>query len=132
MERGEIIAKYSDLENLYIPEKGEIIRWGTGCALVVQSPLESEAMPPLMVITLNRDIEGVGPFDGTQPFRVRNGSGMGPDEKLSFSDQKRLVDYYDRFFNDRFAKLFAKFPDVKAKWDAHCAQEEFAELINNK
>ncbi len=129
MNTDKVIAKYPDLKGLYIPERGEIIEWGTGCALVIQSPLEDDSMPPLMVFTLNMDIAISTFHGGTGAFQVRNGLCMGPWEKLSLDKQKQLVDYYNEYYNGRFEKLFARFSDAKTAWESYCAQAEFAGLI---
>src|SRR3990172_7376368 len=83
---------YPYLKNLYVPRTGEIVRWGTGMAIVTQSPLDNAQ--PLMVISLNGGIWG--------PFEVRNSLGMGPYEDLPIERQEGLIGYMDRNFGNRF------------------------------
>ena len=104
-----IIRLYPSLEDLYIPQAGEIISWGKGCAIVTQSPLDS--LKPLMVISLNGGIHG--------PFEVKNGLGMGPFEKASLENQEKAIEYYDRNYNARFSRLFELHPDVKKAWEEY-------------
>jgi hypothetical protein len=111
MNAEEAVLKYPDLEGLYIPETGEIINWGKGCAITTQSPLEPEGWQ-LLAISLNSDM----PFES---FPVIRQLAMGPYEALFPEEQVKLVSYYDTNYNGRFSRLFQEKPWVKERWEKY-------------
>ena len=99
-----ILRMHPELQGLYIPVAGEVINWGKGNAVVVESPLD-DFNSPLMVISLNGGIHG--------PLRVDRCLGMGPIVPLSMELQDQVIDNYDRNFSGRFTTLIDRFPQVR-------------------
>ena len=110
MERSEVVQRYPDLGGLYVPETGEIIEWGTGNAIVVDSPLDSKG-GSLLAISFNSKLSGI--------FEVTKQLGMGPYERISIKKQEEMVEYWDRNFGLRVSRLFSKFPEAKEAWEKY-------------
>lgn len=110
MDLQEIVEKYPNLEGIYIPEMGEIVHWGTGCAVVTSSPLD-EGCPPLRVISLNL-------YPIFNPFEVQGSFLMGPYEAMDPEAQIRFVN--DVVFGDRFRVACALFPEAERAWFEYC------------
>ena len=111
MNAEEAVQVYPNLKGLYIPKSGEIIHWGKGHAIIVQSPFDGLG-GKLMAISLNAD----GLF---VPFEVDNHLAMGPHEAIPRAEQVKLPDYYDHNFNFRFSKVFRKHHWVMELWDKY-------------
>ena len=115
MKLAQVYEKYPNLKDLYIPERGEIIRWGKGAAITAQSPLE-ERGGELLVFTLNTE--------PTDTIRVHKNFAMGPYEPLDLETQIELVTNDKSHTHYRLKKLFKAHPWMKDYWEKYRKEKE--------